>query len=90
MQNFQIEIWTWVLLFVIYLFFDSAYVFYIKAVSKSQALKASILSVAMYLLTAYGTIEYIENIANLVPILVGSFLGNYITLKISGKGENKG
>jgi hypothetical protein len=34
----------------------------------------------MYLLTAYGTIEYISNPYNLIPILTGGFIGTYVTL----------
>ena len=85
----EINILTWALLLVTYLAFDSLYVLYIKAVGKGSALKASFISVFMYLLTAYGTIEYIDNFVNIIPILIGSFGGNFITLKLGKRQSEK-
>lgn len=76
----QIDIWQWIILFTIYLIFDCLYALYIKAIYDLRPLRASFLSVAMYLLTAYGTIEYISNPYNLIPILTGGFIGTYVTL----------
>lgn len=77
----QINIWSWVVLFLVYLFFDIFYILYIQSVTSVKPLRAANIGVVMYLLTAYGTIEYIDNIYNLVPILTGGWLGSYLTLK---------
>jgi hypothetical protein len=50
------------------------------AVSKLQALKSANLSLFMYLLTFWGTIEYVQNPWYAVPIAAASWLGTYITV----------
>jgi len=86
----KISITTWIILLCTYLIFDSLYVLYIQAVNEYKALKASFLGVFMYLLTAYGTIEYISNFVNIIPIILGSGLGTFITIKyLSVKNEEK-
>lgn len=81
----KISLVTWLVLFIIYILFDALYVLYIQAVTDVKPLKASILGSAMYLFTAYGTIEYIDNFVNLIPILIGGFLGTFVTLKLGKK-----
>lgn len=83
----QINIWSWIVLFFIYLFFDIFYILYIQSVTDVRPARAANIGVVMYLLTAYGTIEYIDNLANLIPILLGGWLGSYLTLKL---GKRKG
>ncbi len=81
----KINLLTWLILFVVYTCFDTLYVIYIQAITDVKALKASIIGSVMYLLTAYGTIEYIDNFVNLIPILVGGFIGTFFTLKLGSK-----
>ena len=87
----QINIGTWAVLFTVYLGFDMFYILYIQSVTSLKAFRAANIGVVMYLLTAYGTIEYISNPTNLLPILLGSWLGSFLTLKYSKRhGENQG
>jgi len=76
---------TWLILFLVYLGFDVFYVLYIQAVTDVKPLRASLIGSVMYLLTAYGTIEYIDNFVNLIPILAGGFIGTFVTLKLGSK-----
>jgi len=85
----EINITTWIILFCTYLVFDILYVLYIQAVNEYKALKASFLGVFMYLLTAYGTIEYISNFVNVIPIILGSFIGTFVTLKLGKRSSEK-
>jgi hypothetical protein len=45
-----------------------------------EALKSANVGVFIYLLSVYGTVQYIENLWNVVPIAAGSWVGTYYTL----------
>jgi hypothetical protein len=82
------NIWTCLLLFIVYFIFDILSTLYLKAVSELKAAKASNLSTILYLMSVYGTIEYINNFVYIIPIAVGGYLGSYITIKwIKKQGE---
>ncbi len=91
----EINLWTWLILFVIYFIFDILYAKYIISVNKLRALRSANISVVMYLLTVFGTIAYVENFINVIPILLGSWLGTYVSIsvilrnKIKNKKKNK-
>jgi uncharacterized membrane protein YfcA len=75
------NIWTCLLLFVVYLIFDILSTLYLRAVSELKAGKASTLSTILFLMSIYGTIEYINNFVYIIPIAIGGFLGSYITIR---------
>jgi hypothetical protein len=77
----EISIGSWVLLFVIYFAFDLCYALYIKSVHEVKPIRAANLSVLLFLLTAYGTIEYVNSFINIIPIILGAWTGSYLTLK---------
>jgi hypothetical protein len=60
------------------------------AVSKYQALSAANYSLLMYALTAWGTIEYVSNFWNAIPIGLGAWLGTYLTLLNENRKEKDG
>jgi membrane associated rhomboid family serine protease len=76
----NINIWTCVILFIIYGIFDALYTLYLQAVSELKPTKASILSTILYLMSVYGTIEYINNFAYILPIALGGFIGGWLTI----------
>jgi uncharacterized membrane protein YfcA len=69
------------LLFTIYFIFDVLSTLYLKAVQELKAIRASNLSTILYLMSVYGTIEYINNFACIIPIAIGGWLGSYVTIK---------
>lgn len=78
------------MLFAIYFIFDALSTLYLKAVQELKAIKASNLSTILYLMSVYGTIEYINNFACIIPIAIGGWLGSYVTIKwVKRKSENK-
>jgi TRAP-type C4-dicarboxylate transport system permease small subunit len=77
----DINILTWIILFFVYLAFDILYTKYILSISKLKAITASTLSVILCGFTAYGTIKYVENFWNVIPIIAASWLGTYFILK---------
>jgi hypothetical protein len=81
-MNFEdVNILTWAILFFAYLIFDILYTKYILSISKLKAIQAASLSVLMYVSTVYGTIKYLENLWNLIPILFASWLGTFLILR---------
>jgi hypothetical protein len=79
----------WIGLFFTYLVFDILYVQYILCVSKLNAFQAANIGVIMYFLTAFGTIQYVSNFINIIPIIIGSWLGTYFTLKYEIRRKDK-
>jgi uncharacterized protein YebE (UPF0316 family) len=72
---------TWILLFIVSIIFDVTYTKSVLVIARVKAISAANLSVLMYLLTAYGTLNYIHNIFNLIPIAAGAWIGTYFILK---------
>jgi hypothetical protein len=85
----EINFWIWLGLFFTYLVFDILYVQYILCVSKLNAFQAANISVIMYFLTAFGTVQYVDNFLNIIPIIIGSWLGTYVTLRYEIRRKNK-
>jgi len=72
---------TWIFLFIVSVIFDVTYTKSVLVIARVKARSAANLSVLMYLLTAYGTINYMHNIFNLIPIIIGAWVGTYYILK---------
>lgn len=78
--------WWWALLiFVVDGGIDVLWVFYTNAISKSRALWAAIMSVALLLAGAITIISYIENRLYLIPAALGSFLMTYLAVRFDKK-----
>lgn len=75
MQIDQINIWTWSYLFILYLILDVLNIRYILGAQQLKPFSAANSSFAICLLVAIGTINYIENILNLIPIALGCYCG---------------
>ena len=72
---------VWALLFVVSIFYDIVYTKSILYISKLSAGPAANLSIVLYLMMAYGTFNYLENLLNLIPISIGAWIGTYGILK---------
>jgi hypothetical protein len=81
----EINIFIWIGLFVLYFIFDIVYVKYVLSVGKLNAFQAANMSALLYLLTAIGTIQYVNNFLNIIPIILGSWLGTYLILWYENK-----
>lgn len=73
---------TIILVFAAVFFADIIWVFYIKYVAKSEAIRASITAVILYILSAIVIIAYTSNIWYLVPASIGGFFGTYTAIKL--------
>lgn len=71
--------------------FDVLSTLYLQAVSELKAAKASNISTILYLMSVYGTIEYINNFAYIIPIAIGGWIGSFVTIKwLKRNSEKKG
>ena len=85
----EIKILVWIILFIVYFAFDILYTRYIMSVTKLKAIQAANISVIMYGLTALGTIQYVENLLNIIPIVIGSWVGTYVIIRYEIRKKKK-
>lgn len=65
---------------------DVVWVFYIKKVNEGKEHQASILSLVIYINSAFVVIAYVTDYLLLIPALIASYFGTYIAVRIS-KGD---
>jgi len=80
---------TWIFLFVISIIYDIVYTKSILHISRLDAIAAANLSVLLYVMMAYGTINYVKNFINIIPIIFGAWIGTYGILKFEKHQKNK-
>ena len=76
----NIDILTWVLLFVTSFIFDVFTVVYTKAIVQKKGLLAANVSVVLFLLGIYGTINCVSDIHNVIPVAVGYWAGSFVSV----------
>ena len=74
------NLWTGLVLLILYVVVDLLYAMYTLAITKLQAAKAASIGAGMYVLLAAGVISYSANPLYLVPIGIGSWLGTFIAV----------
>lgn len=67
-------------LFCSYALLDSVYAVYTLAIVKKRKAMAANMGSAVYLLTAFGIINYVDNWLYIIPMLMGGWIGTYLTL----------
>jgi hypothetical protein len=68
--------------FIAIFFVDIFYVYYLKSVTESSALKASFWGAAMWLVASFAVIEYTANHWLLIPACLGAFCGTWVGIKL--------
>jgi len=77
-QNFDFKIA--VLLFVAYLFIDAMYAYYTLSVIKKKPIVAASVGSIMYVLLAFGVLNYVQNYLYVIPIALVSWIGTYLVV----------
>jgi len=77
--------WSYIFTFIAIFFVDIFYVYYIKSVNESHALRASFWGAAMWLVASFAVIEYTSNHWLLIPACLGAFAGTWVGIKIRGR-----
>ena len=72
----------WLIAFMSIFCLDIVYTYYLKSVECNQALKASLWSVACYLLGSIAIVSYTTNHWLILPAVLGAFCGTFVGMKI--------
>ena len=72
---------TAVLVFATYVVIDVLYAAYIIAVGDRRAVLAAALSSVIYSLLAFGVVTYAKNVAYVVPLAAGAFVGTWLVVR---------
>jgi hypothetical protein len=62
---------------------DALYALYTIRLTERKALQSATFGTMIHLFTAFTVISYTKNYWYILPLLAGSFLGTYITVKFS-------
>jgi uncharacterized membrane protein YfcA len=73
---------TAVVVFLVYVVIDVLYCAYVVEVSRANAMRAATISSILYALLSYGVIQYSHNIWYLVPLVLGAWIGTYLTVRL--------
>jgi hypothetical protein len=72
---------TAIMIFVVYIFIDILYTLYIIYVGERSAIKAACTTSAIYVLIAFGVVNYSKNPWYILPLASGAFLGTYLAVR---------
>lgn len=68
---------------IAYVCIDGMYAYYTLAVTKKKPVLSATVGAFMHFLIALGVLSYIQNYLYIIPIMIGSWIGTYITVKYS-------
>lgn len=67
--------------FVATLCIDALYALYTMRLSEKKALQSALFGSLIHILTAFTVISYTENYIYIISLVLGSFVGTYITVR---------
>jgi hypothetical protein len=67
--------------FVAYLLIDAMYAYYTLAITRRQPVAAATVGSLMYVLIAFGILNFVENYLYVIPMVIGSWIGTYVVVK---------
>lgn len=73
---------TALFVFAAYVVVDMLYAYYTLAVNRLEPGRAATMGSLMYFLLAVGVLNYTNNPLYLFPLVLGSWLGTYVTVEI--------
>lgn len=76
---------TAAMIFIVYTFIDILYTLYVIYVNERKALQAACTTSAIYVLIAFGVVNYSKNPWYILPLASGAFLGTFLAVKFKGK-----
>ena len=80
-EFFSVIAWdTWAWLFTSYFFLNILYTVNAIDTYKLRAVRAANTGVFIYVLAYMGISDYLKNPNNIIPILIASWLGEYLTI----------
>lgn len=67
-------------IFAAYFILDILYVYYTLAVTRLRSIAAANTSLLIYLIAAFGVINYVGNFLYIVPMAMGAWFGTFATV----------
>lgn len=67
--------------FLAYAIVDGLYVYYTLTVTRKKPAAAATSGILIHVLVIFGVLSYVENILYVIPLVFGSWLGTYFTVK---------
>jgi hypothetical protein len=67
--------------FVATLCIDALYALYMMRLSEKKAFQSALFGSLIHILTAFTVISYTENYIYIISLVLGSFVGTYITVR---------
>ena len=75
--------------FAAYVVVDTLYAYYTLAVSRLEPARAATTGALMYFLLAVGVLNYTHNPLYLFPLVLGSWIGTYVTVELERRKKAK-
>ena len=76
---------TALIIFIVYIFIDVLYALWTIYVNERKALQAACCTSAIYVLIAFGVVNYSKNHWYVIPLASGAFLGTFMGVKFKEK-----
>ena len=76
---------NWILTFLSLFVTDILYTYYLKAVQKEEALKASLWITVIFIVSCVAVINYTSDRKLMIPAALGAFTGTYVGIKYKKK-----
>jgi len=67
--------------FTAYFVFDWLYAKYTLAIANLKAVSASILGMIIYVISAFGVLNYVENFLYIIPMVIGGGFGMFFAIQ---------
>jgi hypothetical protein len=80
----------WIAVFLILAVADVCWTYYFIKISERKSVEAGIWGSAIYLCSAFGILSYTEDRTLVIPAVLGSFLGTYLTVEYKKHKEKHG
>ena len=72
---------TKIIVFFVAMLFDIVYAAYIIETGRGRAVRATLLSGLIFILSAVMTLAYVDDPFNLLFVVIGGMIGTYFTIK---------
>lgn len=77
----DLDIWLVGAMFVAYFIYDWLYAHYTLSVANLKSTSAATFGAILYTISAFGVLNYVENLLYIVPMVLGGWFGTYWAIK---------
>ncbi len=77
----DLDLWLVLAMFIAYFVYDWLYARYTLFVANLKASSAATFGALLYAISAFGVLNYVENLLYIIPMVIGGWLGTYYAIK---------